>query len=161
MMSIDSSVYERALHNLAQIFNRSKTCYEFSKLGTKSSIFCCKVQNFEIFKKFFLHTRSTLRDIQNVQQQSFGQINYLVSRTKNRFCPIQGAEKGSTPLSPPHEALSPKFFCHNLGLGQTFETRLLLPETRNHDMPPWFPFLVHTLLMKPKSSFLYVINKEL
>ena len=118
MMSIDSSVYERALHNLAQNFNRSKTCYEFSKLGTKSSIFCCKVQNFEIFKKIFLHTRSTLRDIQNVQQQSFGQINYLVSRTKNRFCPIQGAEKGSTPLSPPMGHSARNFFAIIQGWGR-------------------------------------------
>ena len=138
--SSKTSIYIEAIYEVDQNFNRRKICYEFSKLGKKSSFFCYRVQNFENFKTFFLHLRSTHRDIQNVYKQCLAQINYFARRTKNCFCPILGGEKGLPPISTPRGDWGQNFFSHNGGLGWTLETRLLLPETRNRLQPQHYCF---------------------
>jgi len=51
--SNETSTHKETIYNLGKIFNRRKICYEFSKLGEKSSFFGCKVRDFEFSKKNF------------------------------------------------------------------------------------------------------------
>ena len=84
----ESSIFQRPINKILEIFTESKICYEFSKLGRKLPFFWKKSEILNFSKKKFLQASSTPRDKPNMFYQKKFPINYLASRTKNSFSHI-------------------------------------------------------------------------
>ena len=84
----ESSIFQRPINKILEIFTESKICYEFSKLGRKLRFFSKKSEILNFSKKKFWHAPSTHTDKHNLFHQKFCRINYLASRTKNSFSHI-------------------------------------------------------------------------
>ena len=132
--SNETSTHIETIYDLGKIFNRRKICYEFSKLGEKSSFFGCKVRNFEFSKKNFCMHVVTLETYKMYSNNVWLRSTIWSAGHIIDFGIFRGLKRDQTPYLPPGGTQS-KFFCHNLGLGWTFKIRLLLPGS-NFDLLP-------------------------